>query len=89
MRKVPEFKTEEEELSFWDKHDPEDFDAGPADDVILDVKPEKKKRISLRLEPGLIEELKAIAEANNMRYQTLVRGLLKRSVRQLRKTGTT
>ncbi len=48
MRKVPEFKSEEEELSFWDKHDPEDFDAGPAEDVILDIKPETKKRDSCR-----------------------------------------
>ena len=86
MRKIPEFKTEEEELSFWVTFNSANNGGRIVSGVILDIKPEKKKRISLRLEPGLIEELKEIAEANNMRYQTLVRGLLKRSVRQLRKT---
>lgn len=44
MKKVPKCKTEDEELAFWDKHDPEDFDAGPAEDIILDIKPETRKR---------------------------------------------
>lgn len=86
MKKVLEFKTEEAELAFWDKHDPEDFDAGPAEDIILDIKPETKKRVTLRLEPSLIQSLKEIAQTHDVPYQTLVRGLLKRSVRQLRKT---
>jgi len=35
---VPEFKSEAEELAFWDEHDPEEFDDGPADEIIMAIK---------------------------------------------------
>ncbi len=44
MKKVPEFRTKEEELAFWDKHDPEAFDAGPAKDIILDIKAKRRQQ---------------------------------------------
>jgi predicted DNA binding CopG/RHH family protein len=84
MKMLPDFKSEDEELAFWETHDPEDFDLGPAEDIFLDIRPEPKKPVSLRLEPSLIEELKRVAAAHDIPYQTLARGLIKRSLEQMR-----
>ncbi len=84
---IPDFKTEEEELVFWETHRIQDYDDGPVDDVIWDIKPEKKQRISLRIEPSLIEDLKRLAKKHDTRYQTLARGLIKRGIRELDEAG--
>ncbi len=52
-----------------------------------DIKPEKKQRISLRIEPSLIEDLKRLAKKHDTRYQTLARGLIKRGIRELDEAG--
>ncbi len=87
MRKakyVPDFETEEEEIEFWDTHDPDEYFTEPADDIIIEVKPEKKKRVTLRIEPSVIEELKELAQEHEVPYQRLARGLIKRGIRRLR-----
>jgi hypothetical protein len=33
-RAIPDFRSEGEELRFWDQHDPTEFDAGPADIIV-------------------------------------------------------
>ena len=85
MKELPSFKSEEEELAFWDTHDPEDYDMGPAEDIILDFGREPKRRLSLFMELSLIRELKQVASAHNLPYQTLARGLIRRSLEQMRK----
>ena len=85
MKKLPDFKSEEEELAFWDTHDPEDYLMEPREELLLHFRPEPKQQISLRLEPSLIEELKQVAAAHGLPYQTLARGLLHRSLEQMRK----
>ena len=85
MRKfIPDFKTEKEELVFWETHNIEDYDDGPVD-IIWDIKPERKQRISLRIEPSLIEDLRRLAKKHDTRYQTLARGLIRRGVREMQK----
>ena len=87
---VPEFdREEEEELAFWDEHEPEEFDDGPADEIIMAIKPTKKKPVTIRLDVYLIEELKRLAGEYRMPYQTLTRMLLKDSVRRLRERTRT
>lgn len=76
-----------DELLFWDEHDPEEFDDGPAEEIILAIKPQRKKAVTLRLEPSLIRTLKEVAGAHGMGYQTLARQLIKLSLSQLRKAG--
>ena len=39
MRQIPKFKSEEEELAFWDEHDVAEFDAGPAEEIVWDLAP--------------------------------------------------
>ena len=80
---IPRFESEEEELRFWDTHDWEDYDDGPATDIILALKPTPKTRVTMWLDTPVVEALKRIARRHKMGYQTLARGLLGRSVARL------
>jgi len=81
-KKIPEFKSEEEEALFWDEHDTTEFieEFEPAEveiapelkDKILS-KRELKKAVTLRLEPSQIEAIKKIAAKKGLPYQTLIR----------------
>ncbi len=82
-RALPDFASEEDELRFWETHDARDFDAGPADDIVLAIKPSPKRRVTLWLDEAVVQTLKVIAGRHDMGYQTLARGLLRRSVREL------
>ena len=85
MRKakpIPEFESEEEELRFWDEHDPYDYFTEPVE-VIVDLKAQRKKMISVRIDNALHRELKAVAEAHGIPYQRLMRELLRQSLRNL------
>lgn len=84
LKAIPHFATEDEELAFWEEHDPAEFDDGPADDIVLEFRPPApKQRINLRLEPELIAELKAVAAEHDIPYQTFARGLIRRGLRRL------
>jgi predicted DNA binding CopG/RHH family protein len=71
-RSIPEFASDDEERAFWETHDIRDYDDGPAD-IASDIKREKKKRVTMRLEPSLIDELKELADDVEVPYQTLTR----------------
>ena len=82
VKKIPEFKTEEEEARFWDEHDSTEFieDFEPVDialspeleEEILN-KRELKKPVTLRLAPNQIDAVKKIAGKKGLPYQTLIR----------------
>jgi predicted DNA binding CopG/RHH family protein len=82
---LPHFETEEEELEFWKTHRIEDYESEPVDDITWDLKDETKKRVTMRLEPSLIEELKQFAEDVDMPYQTLTRALIRRGLSQVKR----
>lgn len=79
---LPDFETEEEELEFWRTHRAEDYESEPVDDITWDIRREKKKRVTLRLEPSLIDELKDFADEVEVPYQTLTRALIRRGLAQ-------
>jgi len=81
---IPDFASDEEERAFWDTHDPEEYFEDEPIDVVWDLRPEKKKRVTIRLEPSMIAQLKEMAEELDMPYQTLTRGLIRRGLRQAR-----
>lgn len=78
---LPDFASEEKELAFWDKHDIREFDDGMAEDIILSLNPKPKRPVTLRLDEDLITALKKAANKHGVRYQTLARELLRRSMR--------
>ena len=79
---VPKFASEEEELRFWDEHDPSDYAAGPAD-IVIRLKREKKRQITMRIDEPLYRELRAVAGKHGLPYQKLMRELVRQSLAQL------
>lgn len=86
----PRFRTVEQESNFWDEHSPLEYGVWQEvsyDEMLEDLKEqaERKRQISLRLEPELIENLKRLARNYKIPYQKLARELLKRGVAGLSK----
>lgn len=52
---IPDFATEEEELEFWDTHRIQDYDDGPATDIILDIRPRRRRRAVTRVERSRVK----------------------------------
>lgn len=76
-KRIPKFKTEDEEREFWSKADSTDYiDWDEAKKTILpNLKPSTKK-ISLRLPELMIEELKLLANKRDIPYQSLMKMFL-------------
>jgi predicted DNA binding CopG/RHH family protein len=82
-KKLPIFKTSDEEAKFWDTHSVADYmdDLEPADEVFMlspglasKIRDRAKKRmISIRLAKWEIEKSKVIAKKRKMPYQALIR----------------
>ncbi|SRR5258708_22725077 len=82
-KKLPVFKSEEEEAKFWGTHSLKDYmhEFAPVDEVFLlsprlarKIRERAKKRlISIRLAHWEIEQSKKIAKQRKMPYQTLLR----------------
>ena len=74
MPKIPQFANEQEEAEFWATHDATEFldETKPMNATFMDARP-PKKQISLRLDPDVIDKLKAIATRKGVGYQTLIR----------------
>jgi predicted DNA binding CopG/RHH family protein len=85
---IPRFRSEQEELRFWDTHDWEDYDDGPATEIILDLKPTPKTRVTMWLDTHVVEALKRIAGRHEIGYQTLARELLAIGVERLEQAQT-
>ena len=73
-KKIPKFKSEDEEREFWAKADSTDYvDWSKAKRTILpNLKPSTKK-ISVRLPELMIEELKLLANKRDIPYQSLMK----------------
>lgn len=75
---IPEFQTEDEERQFWAEHDSAEY---------LDWKQAKAARfsnlkpstrvISLRLPEFMLEELRLLANKNDVPYQSLIKMILR------------
>jgi hypothetical protein len=42
MKMLPDFKNDEEEMVFWETHDPEEYLLEPREELILNFRPEPK-----------------------------------------------
>jgi len=85
VKKVPKFKTENEEREFWETHDSSDYvDWTKAESVSLaNLKP-STKTISLRLPEGLLDSIKIEANKRDMPYQSLIKVWLAEDVKETR-----
>lgn len=89
-KKIPQFKTEDEERAFWESHDSTEYvDWKKAKRVTLaNLKP-SVKTISLRLPESMLEELKLLANKRDVPYQSLAKVFLSDRIEQelIGKTG--
>jgi predicted DNA binding CopG/RHH family protein len=77
MKRIPRFKTEEEEREFWRTHDSSEYLAWKdATEITLAKLKPSTKTISLRLPESMIEELKILANKQDIPYQSLLKVFL-------------
>lgn len=74
LKKIPKFKSEDEERDFWDTHSPLDyFDWSNARRLALPNLKPSRTTISLRLPNYLLDELKVLANKRDVPYQSLLK----------------
>ncbi len=77
MKKIPKFKSVEDERRFWDTHDSTEYvDWKKAKRVALPRLKPSVKTISLRLPQSMLEELKLLANKRDIPYQSLLKVFL-------------
>jgi len=82
-KKVPKFKTEDQEREFWAAHDSAEYvDWDSARHVKLPNLKPSTKTISLRLPESMLEELKLLANKRDVPYQSLVKIFLAERIAQ-------
>ncbi|MEK7657073.1 MAG: BrnA antitoxin family protein [Elusimicrobiota bacterium] len=84
--KIPKFKSEREEQSFWASHDSVDHvDWKKAKRVVFSNLRPSLKSISLRLPQSMLEELRLLANKRDVPYQSLLKMFLSERIeRELR-----
>jgi predicted DNA binding CopG/RHH family protein len=83
MKKVPKFRSEDEERKFWSKNSPLDY--VDSKKVRLSIFPNLKptsKTISIRLPESLVEGIKVLANKKDVPYQSMLKILLAEKVRE-------
>ena len=76
---LPAFRTDDEERAFWQTHRPGDYVDGMAPERVQvsrrlrDRVRERKKNLTLRMEPSRVQQIKAVARELGVPYQTLIR----------------
>ena len=77
--RLPTFRTDEEERAFWETHRPGDYvgmlspERVRVSRRIRERVRERKKNLTLRMEPSRVREIKAVARELGVPYQTLMR----------------
>lgn len=83
FKKIPVFKTEDEERKFWDIADTSEyFDWSKAQTVMFPNLKLSTETISLRLPQGLLAEIKQLANKHDVPYQSFMKIMLARQVRE-------
>ena len=82
-KKIPKFKSEDEEREFWAAHDSTEYvDWKNTKRVFLASLKSSLKTISLRLPESMIEELKLLAHKRDVPYQSLLKIFLSEKIRE-------
>lgn len=82
FKKIPIFKTEDEERKFWSTHDSTDYidwSKTVKNPIFPNLKP-STETISLRLPKFLLERIKQIANSKDVPYQSLMKIFLSERV---------
>lgn len=84
MKKIPKFNSQQEEISFWEKHDASEyFDMTKAKHVTFPNLKKSTKTISLRLPEDMLEKIKVQANALDIPYQSFIKMMLQKELQQV------
>ena len=82
-KKIPKFKSEDEEREFWATRDSTEYvDWKKAKGVVLPELKPSLKTISLRLPKSMLEELKLLAHKRDVPYQSLLKVFLSEKIKE-------
>ncbi|MEN8253824.1 MAG: BrnA antitoxin family protein [Patescibacteria group bacterium] len=87
IKKIPKFKTEDEERDFWAKNSPLDY-FNMSNPIVNPLFPNLKpstKTISLRLPANLLDGLKILANKKDVPYQSMMKMFLAEKLEQEQK----
>jgi len=76
-RKLPNFKNDEAERRFWNRHSIEEFGDELAE-LDIQIRPARTKQIALRLYQADLETLKKAAKRRGIGHTTLARSIVER-----------
>jgi predicted DNA binding CopG/RHH family protein len=83
LKKIPNFKSPEEEAEFWDKHDSADYvDWSKAEKTVFPNLKSSTESISLRLPSSLLARIKELANEKDVPYQSLMKVYLSDQVKR-------
>lgn len=83
IKRIPTFKTEEDEREFWASHDSTEYvDWKRARKVIMPGLKPSLKTISLRLPESMLEELRLLANKKDVPYQSLLKMFLAEKIQE-------
>jgi predicted DNA binding CopG/RHH family protein len=83
LKKIPEFKNEDEEFEFWSNHDLTDyFDISKTKRVTFPNLKPSTKIISIRLPEPLLNHLKTLANKRDVPYQSLLKIFLAEKIQE-------
>ena len=86
LKPIPKFKNEDEERDFWASHSAVDYlDLTQAKQVTFSRLKPSSKSISLRLPEMLLNDIKMLANKEDVPYQSLIKLLLAQGLSQFRK----
>ena len=81
LKKVPKFKNEDAERNFWAKADSAEYiDWQKAEIVTMPKLKPSTKTISLRLPESMLDEIRTIANKNDIPYQSFIKIILKEKI---------
>lgn len=81
LKRIPDFKSDEEEAKFWDTHSTADYiDWSKAEETIFPNLKLSSESISMRLPAPLLAHIKALANEKGVPYQSLMKVYLSEKV---------
>lgn len=84
IKKIPKFKSEDEERDFWAKNDSNnyiDWSKAQKNPNLSNLKP-STKTISLRLPLSMLDQLKSLANKKDVPYQSYIKVMLDEKIRE-------
>jgi predicted DNA binding CopG/RHH family protein len=79
MKKLPTFKTQEEEIRFWEKHSISEY-WGELEESTDTFKRPRLTPVTLKFDPLLLKKIKMLARKRGVSYNAYIRLLLAKGV---------